>query len=53
LEDKMVLVSLEMSKDEIAMLILYIDSAMRVVDLTKKEMKSADKLRKELGKYLN
>ena len=48
----MVLVSIDMSKDEIAMLILCIDSAMRVVDFTEKERKSANKVRKELSTYL-
>lgn len=48
----MVCVTLDMSKDEVAMLILCIDSAINVVDFTKKEMKSADMLRKELTKYL-
>jgi hypothetical protein len=48
----MVLVSIEMSKDEIAMLILCIDSAIRVVDFTEKERKSAEKVRNELSEYL-
>jgi hypothetical protein len=48
----MVLLSLDLSKAEIAMLIMCIDSAMNVVDFSEEEMESANRVKEDLSSYL-
>ena len=48
----MTIIQLDLTKDEIAMLILCIDSAIGVVEFTEEERLRADKLKEQLTEYL-
>jgi hypothetical protein len=48
----MVKISLDLSKRELEILLLYLDSAVDIVDLSDEEMKRAIQLRDQIAGYL-